>query len=247
MFTPFVSCLVFAMFVLSSADPQTTCAVPSNRKNSLYLGAKLILTKPSKVEATFCSPNSNFKTDVYANGPNVSGPQQVLIGNTKTTAAGSKLNVGAYQDGTELIFSIQIVGDVPIISKLVNQGKTWYSGPSDRNADNKAHASIIDQGNGIYWVGFEDTNQCNVLCLLTRDQDYDDASFSLKVTELPPCANGVWRDVFTDNPVCECKPGFEANALWAGVPGSDGNKCLAKCGWDFRSYQSGEGVCECVW
>ena len=64
-----------------------TCAVPSNRKDSPYLGNKLILTKPSKVEATFCSPNSNFRTNVYAYGPNVSGPEQVLIGNTKTTTA----------------------------------------------------------------------------------------------------------------------------------------------------------------
>ena len=70
----------------------------------------------------------------------------VLIGTGKDTAVGTEFQLKEFQAGSELEFSIYVT----------NTGRQFFSGPANRNPDEKVHVTIIDNNDGTFTVGFED-------------------------------------------------------------------------------------------
>ena len=62
--------------------------------------------------------------------------------------------------GDELLFGIRVL----------NTGYTYFMGPTSRNPDGVFHATVDNQGGGVFVVGFEDL-------FGGGDQDYDDNKF----------------------------------------------------------------------
>ncbi|MFT5680930.1 MAG: serine acetyltransferase, partial [Myxococcota bacterium] len=91
-------------------------------------------------------------------------PEFVWIGTGHETAVGTEFDLGAFLEGDELVFAIYVS----------NTGYWYYSGPGDRNPDGEVHASIIDNGDGTFTVGFEDLYGGG-------DRDFNDINFVVEV------------------------------------------------------------------
>jgi hypothetical protein len=139
------------------------------------VGAQLI-ADGGLVTAVFLGKSAGFTNDLYLfDASNLSTPLPVtgvvgpgygapgLIFTNQTSPIGSRVNLGSFAAGTELVFGIYVR----------NTGNTFFMGPGSRNPDGIAHGAI-DNGAlpaGSIAVGFEDLFNGG-------DFDYNDLGFA---------------------------------------------------------------------
>jgi cytoskeletal protein CcmA (bactofilin family) len=125
-----------------------------------FEGGKLIVTdRGENISTTFLGGDASYNNDVFldsiTNG-------QSDIGNGNVTPTPTTYELGLFQQGDELKFSIYVN----------NTGLTFHSGPADRNGDDTVHALITDNTDGSFTVGFEDIVDGG-------DFDYNDIEFTV--------------------------------------------------------------------
>jgi hypothetical protein len=107
-----------------------------------YPAAKLIvLNEDAEISTTFGSGSAGYSSNV-----SLDSPESVPIGTGNVTAVGTEFYLGTFLEGDELVFAIYVT----------NTGNWFYSGPGDRNDDGEVHASVTDNVDGTFTVGFED-------------------------------------------------------------------------------------------
>lgn len=120
-------------------------------------GGQRVLAGGGALTAVWDGGAADFDNDLWLAEPDV-----VAIGTLHTTQPGAEVGLGAFSEGTELVFA------------LTNPyGETYVTGPGDRNPDGEVHARVVDLGGGEYRVGFEDTANAG-------DVDYNDACFTVR-------------------------------------------------------------------
>jgi hypothetical protein len=110
------------------------------------------------VVVTFVSNEAGYNSQLFLDGPLESGFGSIF--DNWTTEVGTSLNLGAFADGTELIFRLFVP----------STGDAFYTGDATRNPDGIAHA-VVDAQTGQVLVGFEDL-------FGGGDLDYDDLVFA---------------------------------------------------------------------
>jgi cytoskeletal protein CcmA (bactofilin family) len=125
-----------------------------------FKGGKLIVTDGGEdISTTFVGGDAGFDSDVFIDSATT--PFRG-IGQGNRTTVPTTYALGLFQEGDELEFSIYVT----------NTGKTFYSGPADRNGDDIVHALITDNNDGSFTVGFEDLYNGG-------DFDYNDINFTV--------------------------------------------------------------------
>jgi hypothetical protein len=110
------------------------------------------------VVVTFVSNGAGFTSELFLDG--ALGDEIGTIFNNWTTNLGTSMNLGTFEEGTELVFKL-----------LVQQtGDLFYTGDGSRNLDGMVHA-VIENLAGQVLVGFEDI-------LGGGDLDYNDLVFA---------------------------------------------------------------------
>lgn len=141
-------------------------AVPITEQTLIATGGNVIVT--------FVSNGAGFTSELFLDGP--LGEELGALFNNVTTDVGTSIDLGSFDAGTELIFTL-----------LVRQtGDVFYTGFGERNADGVGHAAV-ESGGGQVLVGFEDL-------FGGGDFDYDDLVFaftSVVFTEAPGTGTGT--------------------------------------------------------
>ena len=134
------------------------CGTASTRATPI-LGGQLFVQNSGHVFATFVATEAAFDNLLLlASQPNNLG----TIFEGHATAAGTMVDLGVFEAGTELIFGLN-----------TQTGGYFFTGPADRNPDNIGHASVDYQfGPGQTFVVFEDL-------FGGGDLDFNDLQFTL--------------------------------------------------------------------
>jgi cytoskeletal protein CcmA (bactofilin family) len=124
---------------------------------AVFKGGRLIVTDGGEdISTTFLSGSTGYSSKLYIDNSGL-----VSIGTGNVTPDQTTYPLGLFPEG-ELAFSIFVT----------NTSKWFYSGPRDRNGDEIVHASISDNTDGTFTVGFEDFYGGG-------DRDYNDINFSV--------------------------------------------------------------------
>lgn len=128
--------LLLALFVpgVAAAQECPTVLYPS----SFDPGASLILNADDVPTSAFCGGGAANLLEVYAGA--------TLLGKQRTSANGTVVELGAYQEGDELIVTLYVP----------ESGQTYSTGPAWRNPDNQFHGSVAEIEPGVFLVGFTD-------------------------------------------------------------------------------------------
>ncbi|GAA5176853.1 hypothetical protein GCM10025771_12840 [Niveibacterium umoris] len=102
-------------------------------------GIKVTVTSTADIIATYQGNSASYSNDLYLalDGSGNPGNDGILgndrfLFNNHASAVGSTVDLGSFAVGTELIFRLHVN----------NTGDDFYTGPSIRNADGKAHARV---------------------------------------------------------------------------------------------------------
>jgi serine acetyltransferase len=126
---------------------------------TVFKGGRLIVTDGGEdISTTFLGGDASYSSEVFIDTP--TGVVQIATGNSTPVPTTSYL--GLFQEGDEFKSSIY-VADV---------GDMFYSGPAVRNGDGVVHASISDNNDGTFTVGFEDLYGGG-------DLDFNDINFTV--------------------------------------------------------------------
>jgi cytoskeletal protein CcmA (bactofilin family) len=117
----------------------------------------VVLDGVASISTTFVGGDAGYSGEAY-----LSSPELVLLGTGNVTAVGTEFELDVFLEGGELVFAIY----------LTNTNKWFYSGPADRNDDGVAHATINDNLDGTFTVGFEDLYRGG-------DNDVNDINFNV--------------------------------------------------------------------
>jgi cytoskeletal protein CcmA (bactofilin family) len=132
-------------------------------------GAKLIvLEEDAIISTTFSGGDAGYNSDVYLLG----SPDNIWIGTGNDTPVGTQFELNTLV-GTEFELNVFLEGDELVFAIYVtNTGNWFYSGPADRNADGLVHATITDNVDGTFTLGFEDLYDGG-------DLDFNDINFDV--------------------------------------------------------------------
>ncbi|MDO9069582.1 MAG: PKD domain-containing protein [Deltaproteobacteria bacterium] len=198
--------VILAMFLLL---PAVALAFPIAAPGTE--GLRVIVSGTGNVIATYEGNSATYSNDLYV-GLNVE-TTNIFVFNNHSSPPGAQVDLGSFPIGTELVFRLHVN----------NTGRDFYTGPAERNPDNRTHARV--QGAwlpDVTLVSFED--------LFNGPFNFNDLSFSFSNT---------------DNCVVICDAGGPYSGE-AGVPvqfdGSGSITSPGDCG-DIASYewQFGDG------
>ncbi|WP_196308758.1 DUF4114 domain-containing protein [Pseudoduganella danionis] len=127
--------------------------------NVAIVGSKIVVKDTGAVTATFLGSDAGYNDVVFFDNSGT----QLFSGHH--TANGTTIDLGTYNAGTILNFSIHVD----------NTGDNFYMGPASVNKDNVFHAAVTQTSNNTAVVGFEDLYGGG-------DRDYNDIQF--KVTNV---------------------------------------------------------------
>ncbi|MDB4327431.1 ice-binding family protein [bacterium] len=102
----------------------------------------VVLDGVANISTKFIGGDAGFDSVASLYSPGVG----VAIGTGNSTLADTEYELEEFQAGSELVFSIYVT----------NTGKRYFSGPANLNPDIEVHATMIDNKNGTFTVGFED-------------------------------------------------------------------------------------------
>jgi hypothetical protein len=114
--------------------------------------ARFVVTGSEAVTIELLGSESGYTSEVWVDGPVEQGP---LFDNRDP--AGTAVAVGPYDLGEELILGLVVE----------SHGLHWQTGPRERNADGRAHATVAFTGECTWRLGFEDLHGGG-------DQDFND-------------------------------------------------------------------------
>lgn len=115
-------------------------------------GLPVVVTGNGPVIATYQGNTAAYSNDLYlsmtASSPGAGGISfNTFIFNNHTSDVGSKVTLGSFAPGTELVFRLFVTGT----------GDSFFTGEVSRNADGKAHARVqADWKPSETLVSFED-------------------------------------------------------------------------------------------
>jgi len=98
---------------------------------------------------------------IYDNLVGLASPEDKDLYYSKRVNEGDQFYLGKFAAGTELVFRI-----------TTPEGKTYFTGPGERNPDGLVHANVQQISNQTFWVGWEDLFEGG-------DKDYDDVFFQV--------------------------------------------------------------------
>jgi len=138
-------------------------------------GIKVTVTSTDTIVATYQGNSAGYSNDLYLalNGLGAPGDDgdlsnDLFLFNNHASAVGSTVALGSFAVGTELIFRLHVN----------NTGDDFYTGPSTRNADGKAHARVQSE-----WMPHEALVSFEDLFNTPEYPDgYNDLSFSFTNT-----------------------------------------------------------------
>ncbi len=113
-----------------------------------------VYAKDQDVIVRVMDAEAGYTSELWLTSP---GPAQLIATNRDVDTV---VNLGKFNDGEELIFSIYIQ----------ETGYTYATGPASRNPDNELHAAVYSPQIGVAVVGFEDLYGGG-------DQDFNDNVF----------------------------------------------------------------------
>jgi len=131
--------------------------LPSMAQATGILGGNLIVQNTGDVTVTFGGSDAGYTSTLYFG-------ETALFSNR--AAAGSTINLGSFDAGTELSFRLEVQ----------NTGNIFFTGVGANNIDGIAHAMVESVGTDTLQVGFEDL-------LGGGDGDYNDLVFFFSNTE----------------------------------------------------------------
>jgi hypothetical protein len=155
-------CALFGTMALLGAIAAPAQATPILEQTLVATGGDVVVT--------FVSNGAGFSSELYLDGDE--GDDQGAIFNNWTTAVGTSTNLGAFTDGTELIFKLLVLAT----------GNAFYTGDASRNPDGIVHAVLEKNETGVL-VGFEDL-------FGGGDLDYDDLVFAFTNVAATPSDGG---------------------------------------------------------
>lgn len=141
--------------------------------NQPILGGSMLVVETGEVFAEYRGGDASFFNSLYLDSFSSAGGRQAVAFEKptsffdKNTAIGTKINLGIFEAGTELIFGLHVH----------NTGFDFFTGLDSRNPDGVAHAlgiTYIDEASStiVTDVGFEDLYGGG-------DRDYNDFMFRL--------------------------------------------------------------------
>ena len=105
--------------------------------------AKLVvLDGVANISTKFVGGDAGYSSVASLSSPGVG----VVLGTGNVTAVETEYELEEFQAGSELVFSIYVN----------NTGHRFFSGPANRNPDGEVHATMIDNNDGTFTIGFED-------------------------------------------------------------------------------------------
>lgn len=179
----------------------------------------VVLAADATATATFCGGTAGYTSDAY-----MVSPSFVYIGTGNVTGAGTEVDLGMFQEGDELVFSVYVR----------NTGMTYYTGDGSRNPDGIVHAAVTDLGDGEFHVGFEDL-------FGGGDLDYDDVNFIVTTTGIAVTDDDLDDDGVPDGEDnCVATP----NADQADYDGDYAGDACDVCPYDVADDSDGDDVCD---
>ncbi|MFT5459296.1 MAG: hypothetical protein ACI9K2_005806 [Myxococcota bacterium] len=142
MYTPALLSIVLFSTTAEAAIPAPAVCPDISHVNGQAPAAKLIvLNSDAVITATFCDGEAGYTSSAF-----LGEPVLVHIGKGHVTPVETRVDLGEFLEGDELVFGIYVM----------NTDQEYLSGPADRNADEVVHAAITDYHDGTWHVGFED-------------------------------------------------------------------------------------------
>lgn len=141
---------------ISLSAPMLVSATESVPFNLSPNGDNLYVASTGDVVLTFLSKDADYLNDLFLAG--IATP----ILNNQSAVSGAQFNLGTFQAGTQLNFSVFVH----------NTNNTFYNGAASLNPDNQIHAAYSSVIGNSVTIGFEDL-------FAGGDTDYNDLVFSL--------------------------------------------------------------------